>query len=61
MNRPWWWLWRQPDAPDELNEPDDEHTVRVPTRRDYTGVDEAVYARPEAADHWNTDVWRTRP
>lgn len=61
MSRRWWQLRSQPDAPEELNEPDAEHSVRVVTRRDITGEAEAVYARPEAADHWNQDVWRTRP
>lgn len=59
---PWWWLRSQPSAPDELNEPDDVHPVRVPTRLDHHGdADEAVWARREAADQWNARVWRTRP
>ncbi|ACZ31082.1 hypothetical protein Xcel_2064 [Xylanimonas cellulosilytica DSM 15894] len=55
---PWWWVRRQPDPPEELNEPDAEHPVRVVTRRDRFGqVDEAVYARPEAAADWDERLW----
>lgn len=50
---PWPKLGVQPDEPDELNEPDDEHTVEVELPDGTT-----VWCTPEAADQWNPRLWR---
>jgi hypothetical protein len=59
--RPWWWPWKQPDPPDSLNEPDEDHSVAVPSRLDWHGnADETVNASPEAADQWDARRWSPR-
>ncbi|GAA1970537.1 hypothetical protein GCM10009718_02570 [Isoptericola halotolerans] len=54
--RRWWHLRTQPVPADDLNEPG-LGQVRVPTRADYTGVDEYAYADPEAVDQWDERRW----
>lgn len=40
-----------------LNEPDDEHHLEIPTRIDFTGIEEAVFTTPEHADQWDARLW----
>lgn len=54
----------QPLPADNLNERDEAHTVRVPTRSTpalAAGLeddeDEHVWARPEAAEQWDARRW----
>ncbi|WP_159623762.1 hypothetical protein [Ruania rhizosphaerae] len=54
MSARWPRLRSRPNPPEP--EPDDAHTVPV-EQADGT----EIYARPEAADHWRPEVWRTYP